>query len=187
MLSSIYDHDCKLCPLHQTVPQHEWICVEGSGDYELRAMILGEAPGAQEAASGIPFVGRAGEVLDLALQMAGTRRKDIFVTNTVKCRPPDNRKPSEDEERSCRTYLLREIDIVDPIAILALGNHALRASTGLWGITRYAGIWQSVPRRNKEDLLVLPCYHPAYILRNRNLLHKFQEIVAEWAARLSPN
>ena len=181
----MYDHNCKLCPLSLTVPQHEWICVEGSGDFNSRGMILGEAPGQNESAKGIPFIGRAGEILDTALLIAGLQRKDIFVTNTIKCRPPENRKPEIFEETACRIYLKREFEAVDPIAVLALGNHALRASTGLWGISKYVGVWQSVPRRSLENLLVLPCWHPAYILRQPGLLNDFQIYVQDFASFLA--
>lgn len=143
-------------------------------------MILGEAPGKNESEKGIPFIGRAGDILDTALLKSGVARKDIFVTNTVKCRPPENRKPEFLEESACRVYLRKEFAIVDPIAVLALGNHALRASTGLWGISKYVGIWQSVPRRNKEDLFVLPCWHPAYILYQPSRLEEFELCVQDF-------
>lgn len=180
MIEKIYDHNCKMCPLHKTVPPQEWVCVSGSGDYSSRGLILGEAPGKNESERGIPFVGRAGEVLDIALTKAGMARENVFVTNTVKCRPPDNRKPEASEEEICRQYLKRELQIIDPLAILALGNHALRASTGLWGITRYAGLWQEVPRRQKDPLLVMPCFHPAYVLYNRGILELFEETVHQF-------
>lgn len=173
-----------MCPLSATVPPQEWICVEGSGDYGSRGMILGEAPGKNESEKGVPFIGRAGDILDTALTKSGVERKDIFVTNTVKCRPPDNRKPEQFEESACRVYLKREFAIVDPIAVLALGNHALRASTGLWGISRYVGIWQSVPRQNKEDLFVLPCWHPAYILRQPARTIEFELCVQDFVHKL---
>jgi DNA polymerase len=180
MIEKIYNHSCTLCPLHKTVPLHEWICVSGSGDWTSRALILGEAPGKNESEKGVPFIGRAGEILDQALLKAGTTRKSVFTTNTVKCRPPDNRKPDISEEEACRMYLKREIEIVDPIAVLALGNHALRASTGLWGITKYVGVWQEVPRSSKASLLVLPNYHPAYVLYNRSSLELFEETVYQF-------
>lgn len=184
MLKQVYDHNCKLCPLSSTVPRHEWVCVEGNGDFGSRGIILGEAPGKNESEKGVPFIGRAGDILDKALQKAGLERKDIFVTNTVKCRPPDNRKPEQFEEDACRVYLRREFAIVNPIAVLALGNHALRASTGLWGISKYIGIWQSVPRKNLDNLLVLPTWHPAYILRQPTHLEEFELCVQDFLHKL---
>lgn len=106
------------------------------------------------------------------------------MTNTTKCRPPQNRKPEASEEKACRVFLNRELEIVDPTHVLALGNHALRAVTGLWGITKYVGIWHSVPRPSKSDLLVLANYHPAYILRNPRLVDEFQYIVKEFVDSL---
>ncbi len=185
MIDKIYDHNCTLCPLHKTVEPPGIICVGGSGDYTSRGMILGEAPGKEESLLGVPFVGRAGQLLDTALQAAGTTRDEVFVTNTVKCRPPGNRKPEPEEESSCRVFLRRELDIVKPECLLVLGNHALRASTGLWGITKYVGIWHSVPRPNQKNALVLPNYHPAYVLRQPSLLPRFQEIVREFVDRIN--
>lgn len=186
MINKIYDHACTLCPLSKTVPAHEWICLPGDGNYwSSNALILGEAPGKNESIKGKPFVGAAGEILSSALLKTGTERNEVFTTNTIKCRPPNNRKPEISEEEMCRKYLEREIEIVNPHAVLALGNHALRATTGLWGITTYVGIWQSVPRRNKSNLLVMPCFHPAYVLYNQSILYKFEECVQEFIREIS--
>ncbi len=185
MIEKIYDHSCTRCPLHKTVEPPGIICVGGSGDYSSKGMILGEAPGREESLTGIPFVGRAGQMLETALEASGTDRTHLFVTNTVKCRPPENRKPELSEEESCRLFLRREIEIVQPHAILALGNHALRATTGLWGITKFIGIWHSVPRLNQKNLLVLPNYHPAYVLRQPSLTSRFQEVVQDFVDRIN--
>jgi uracil-DNA glycosylase family 4 len=162
------------------VPGNEIVCVSGRGAYPSKGMILGEAPGADESLLGVPFVGSAGKLLEQSLEQAGTSRLHLFVTNTVKCRPPNNRSPTELEEQRCRQFLLRELQVVQPTHILALGNHALRATTGLWGITKFAGIWHSVRRPNNQPLLVLPCYHPAYVLRQRELLSRFHQIVEDF-------
>lgn len=149
-------------------------------------MIVGEAPGANEDEQATPFVGRAGSILDVALLHAGVKRSEVFVTNTVKCRPPGNRKPTESEEESCRVYLEREIRLVNPVAVMALGNHALRALTGLWGITQYSGTWIRVPRPDTEPLLVMPNFHPAYVLRNPLVAATFEDYVEEFVRVATP-
>lgn len=147
-------------------------------------MIVGEAPGANEDEQATPFVGRAGSILDVALLHAGVKRSEVFVTNTVKCRPPGNRKPTESEEESCRVYLEREIRLLNPVAVMALGNHALRALTGLWGITQYSGTWIRVPRPDTEPLLVMPNFHPAYVLRNPLVAATFEDYVEKFASAI---
>lgn len=189
MIDRIYDHACTRCPLSAEVPPNETICVGGRGAYPAKGMILGEAPGQEESLVGAPFLGRAGRLLDEVLQASGIKDPRssplIFVTNTVKCRPQGNRAPEPYEEHECRVFLLREFQVVQPTHVLALGNHALRASTGLWGITKYVGIWHQVPRKEKDDLMVLPCYHPAYVLRQPSLRSAFQSIVQDFVDHIT--
>ena len=152
---------CRLCPLGQarvhTVP--------GAGPVPARVMLVGEAPGREEDLSGKPFVGRGGRLLDQALQQAGLDRSEVFITSVIKCRPPNNRKPLKMEVASCLPYLQAQIDIVQPRVVCLLGNTAAAALLGRQGIKALRGrIWQ-------ERFVVT--YHPAAVLRNRNLMAEF--------------
>jgi DNA polymerase len=128
-------------------------------------MLVGEAPGREEDLSGKPFVGRGGRLLDQALQHAGLDRSEVFITSVIKCRPPNNRKPLKMEVASCLPYLQAQIDIVQPRVVCLLGNTAAAALLGRQGIKALRGrIWQ-------ERFVVT--YHPAAVLRNRNLMAEF--------------
>jgi DNA polymerase len=128
-------------------------------------MIVGEAPGRDEDASGRPFVGRAGQILEAALATAGVRRESVFITNLVKCRPPGNRRPKRDEWEACRPYLLGQIAWVAPQVIVTLGATALR---GLLGPGHELKEVRGKPLRLGR-LPVLATYHPAGVLYNRKL------------------
>lgn len=184
MIKYLYDPDCQRCPLSSTVEKDELICVPGNGLISSGAMILGEAPGRNEALGGEPFVGQAGQLLNSTLDKFGWRREHLFVSNVVKCRPPGNRNPAPGEESACKIFLEREITVVKPAVIMTLGNHALRALLGEWGVTRFAGRWQSLESKN-HLIDVLPNYHPAYILRNRSMLPQFEANVKAFCERLT--
>jgi len=147
-------------------------------------MIIGEAPGRNEALGGEPFIGQAGQLLNFALDKTGWKREHMFVSNVVRCRPPENRRPNPGEEAACRIFLEREMAVLKPVAIMTLGNHALRALLGEWGVTRLAGKWQNL-ESNGCIIEVLPNYHPAYILRNRSLLPEFEANVKAFCERLT--
>src|SRR5215831_13450989 len=124
-LNHLADHHCELCPLHEYTDR---VCVFGNGNPASRVMIVGEAPGAEEERSGQVFMGRAGQLMNRALAHAGLSREDIYVTNAVKCRPPENRKPENWEVKTCAgSYLARELEEVDPTHLLLVGNAALQA------------------------------------------------------------
>jgi len=162
MFSDIYDHSCTRCILHDGV---KTVCMEGSGrspDYH--AMVVGEAPGRDEDAAGMPFVGRAGALLDQALVTAFVSpraRQEVFVTNTVKCRPPGNRTPTQREQQACLAYLQDEIERVDPYVILSLGNAAAWVLLRERSITRIRGNWFRLDR--ERETWVMPTYHPAFV------------------------
>lgn len=162
-LSDIYDHECTLCPLHSTA---KTVCVEASGTPQYPCMVVGEAPGRNEDERGMPFVGRAGKVLDRALNEAfftEYARVDTVVTNVVKCRPPGNRDPVESEIDACvSAYLTREIEAVNATTLLACGNVAAQALLGETGVTRLRGTWHRLDA--DEDRRVLVTWHPAYIV-----------------------
>jgi uracil-DNA glycosylase len=146
---------CKLAGLGRTQ------VVFGVGNPRAELMFVGEAPGADEDIQGEPFVGRAGQLLTKIIEAIGMRREDVFIANVLKCRPPNNRNPEPDEVEQCEPFLHRQIDIVKPKVIVALGKFAaqclLKTNTP---ITRLRG--QEFKYR---DAILMPTYHPAYLLR----------------------
>jgi len=152
---------CRLCSLSEARKQ----AVPGSGPSPADIMLIGEAPGREEDLTGKPFVGRAGRLLDEALVQAGLDRSKIFITSVIKCRPPENRKPKKAEIDQCRPYLQAQIDILHPKIICLMGNTATLAVTGRQGVTTLRG--QILQDR------FLVTYHPAAVLRNRNLMEEF--------------
>lgn len=152
---------CTLCPLHEG----RTLAVPGEGPFDASVLIVGEAPGREEDASGRPFVGSAGAVLTKVLASAGLSREDAFITNVVKCRPPGNRAPKPDEIEACRPYLLRQHELVRPKVIVALGSSALRGLLGPGVELREA---RSRELRHRETPVV-GTYHPAAVLYRRKL------------------
>jgi DNA polymerase len=152
---------CTRCRLHATRIQ----AVPGGGPVGASVLVIGEAPGRDEDASGRPFVGAAGKILDKALQDAGLPRQEAYITNLVKCRPPANRAPKADEIGSCRPYLLAEIDAVRPKIVIPLGATALRGVLG-HGVRFKEARGQAI---HFSGVHLLPTYHPAGVLYNRRL------------------
>jgi uracil-DNA glycosylase len=141
--------------------------VFGDGKPEARVMIIGEAPGRDEDLQGKPFVGRAGQLLDVMFGCIGLARdaddagKALYITNVLPWRPPQNRDPQPDEIAMMLPFLARHVELVDPEFIVAMGNHACQALLGRQGITRLRGSWSEAFGRP-----LLPMFHPAYLLRN---------------------
>jgi DNA polymerase len=137
--------------------------VVGRGNLHAPIMIVGEGPGQQEDETGLPFVGRAGQLLEKILQSVKLDTgKDVYISNIVKCRPPGNRTPTIDEAEACKPYLLEQIRMVDPRIILLTGATAVKSLTGdKRGITKIRGEWIEWQSR-----LCMPILHPAYLLRN---------------------
>jgi len=152
---------CTRCRLHANRTN----AVPGDGPAGTDVLLLGEAPGRDEDASGRPFVGRAGRILDAALKSARLPRESVFITNVVKCRPPDNRRPKPDEIAACRSFLMDQIACVRPRVIVTLGATALR---GLMGPGYGLKAARGKPLRFGE-LPVVATYHPAGVLYNRDL------------------
>jgi len=145
--------------------------VFGEGDPDADLVFVGEGPGQQEDRTGRPFVGRAGELLTRMIQAMGLTRQDVYITNIVKCRPPGNRAPLADEVDACRDYLVRQLQLICPKAIVTLGNPATQNLLGTRvGITRLRGQWQQLPLigENLGGLPVMPTFHPAFVLRQYN-------------------
>lgn len=151
---------CLSCPLaHQGRSQ----VVFGSGNENARLMFIGEGPGADEDKKGFPFVGRAGQLLDKIIAAMGLSREEVYISNVVKCRPPQNRTPLPDEAAACTSRILfKEIAIVEPEIICTLGSPATKALLGDHVLISQArGIFSTY-----KKIPVLPTYHPAYLLRN---------------------
>lgn len=162
---------CKLAPLRTHL-------VFGVGNPQADLMFVGEAPGADEDARGEPFVGRAGQLLtDIIERGMGLSRSDVYICNVIKCRPPDNRNPEPDEVAACEPFLMRQIDIVRPRAIVGLGTFAVQALLHVkTPISRLRGVWQEV-----RGVRMMPTFHPAYLLRSpgekRRVWQDIQEVM----------
>lgn len=155
---------CRRCGLALSRTQ----VVVSRGDPAARLMVIGEGPGAQEDASGLPFVGRAGQLLDQMLASVGIdSNQDAYICNVVKCRPPDNRKPTAGEMAACRPWLLDQIALVNPAVILLAGATAMEGVLGVkGGITRLRGQWRQGGGVGLEGRWLMPVFHPSYLLRN---------------------
>ncbi len=142
--------------------------VVSRGNPRARLMVIGEGPGAQEDATGRPFVGRAGQLLDQMLASVGIdSERDAYIANVVKCRPPDNRKPTPEEMAACRPWLAQQIALVDPAVILLAGATALEGVLGVrGGITRLRGQWRAGEGEGLQGRWLMPIFHPSYLLRN---------------------
>ena len=172
--------DCTRCKLHKG--RHKIVFGDGSAKAQL--VFVGEGPGADEDAQGLPFVGRAGKLLTQMIEAMGLQRKDVYICNVVKCRPPENRAPEPDEVATCSPYLLRQIDVIQPKVIVCLG--AVAAKTLLQtnrGITQFRGQWLEWRGRK-----LMATYHPAYLLRNPNakgeVWKDLQKVMAELGLQL---
>jgi uracil-DNA glycosylase len=167
--------DCTRCKLHKG--RHKIVFGDGSPKADL--VFIGEGPGADEDAQGLPFVGRAGKLLTQMIEAMGLQRKDVYICNVVKCRPPQNRAPEPDEVETCSPYLIRQIDVINPKVLVCLG--AVAAKTLLEtnrGITQFRGQWLEWRGRK-----LIATYHPAYLLRNPNakgeVWKDLQKVMAE--------
>lgn len=167
--------DCTRCKLHKGRNK----IVFGDGSPKAELVFIGEGPGADEDQQGIPFVGRAGKLLTQMIEAMGLRRKDVYICNVVKCRPPENRAPEPDEVATCSPYLLRQIDVIRPKVIVCLGAVAAKTLLGTTrGISQFRGQWLEW-RGHK----LIATYHPAYLLRNPNakgeVWKDLQKVMAE--------
>ena len=149
---------CTLCGLCATRTQ----TVFGTGDIRARLMVVGEAPGAEEDRQGEPFVGRAGQLLNSMLRAAGFERRQVYIANVLKCRPPNNRDPAAAETESCLPYLRRQIELISPAVILCVGRIA--AQRLLERDEPLARLRGHIHRLGRTPLVVT--YHPAYLLRS---------------------
>jgi uracil-DNA glycosylase family 4 len=162
---------CTKCPLYKNRKN----AVPGEGNWKSRIMIIGEAPGFNEDEQGRPFVGRAGKLLEEFLSSIGKKREDIFITNVVKCRPPNNRQPEEEEIKICTSlYLDKQIELIKPKLIICLGNVSANYIFKKFGLKFESMNKQHGKVFSVSNLFIqtkiIATYHPAAILRNQNLM-----------------
>ena len=175
--------ECTRCKLHKTRNK----IVFGDGSAKAQLVFVGEGPGADEDAQGLPFVGRAGKLLTQMIEAMGLQRRDVYICNVVKCRPPGNRQPEKDEVDACSPFLFRQLDALRPKAIVCLG--ATAAQTLLQtnrGISHFRGEWLDF-----RGFKMIATYHPAYLLRNPaakgDVWKDLQKVMAELGLEVKKN
>lgn len=173
---------CDLCRTRNNV-------IFGEGNFNAAIMLVGEAPGADEDRIGRPFIGKSGQLLDKILAACGFTREDhVFISNIVRCRPPNNRVPAETEVQSCAPYLFRQIELIDPKILIPMGATALKhlLSDNSIKISKVRGHWLHL-----NDRLVMPVYHPAALLRNPNLKRDtwedYKKVIFKYRELVDPN
>ncbi|OPY74519.1 MAG: Uracil DNA glycosylase superfamily protein [Syntrophorhabdus sp. PtaU1.Bin050] len=145
--------------------------VFGEGNDKAQLVFVGEAPGEEEDRLGRPFVGRAGKLLDQLIEKIGLRREDVYICNVLKCRPPNNRDPEEAEIDACKPYLLFQLELIRPKVICTLGRHAYNTLFNVnERITRVRGVL-----RDYKGTMLLPTYHPSFLLRNQEKIKEAWE------------
>jgi len=175
--------ECTRCKLHKTRNK----IVFGDGSAKAQLVFVGEGPGADEDAQGLPFVGRAGKLLTQMIEAMGLQRNDVYICNVVKCRPPGNRQPEPDEVQKCSPFLFRQLDVLQPKVIVCLG--ATAAQTLLQtnrSISHFRGQWMDF-----RGYKMLATYHPAYLLRNPaakgEVWKDLQKVMAELGLEVKKN
>lgn len=163
---------CKLCNNRTNI-------VFGTGNLNSKIMFIGEGPGADEDAQGIPFVGKAGKLMDNAFDIVGINREEVYIANIVKCRPPNNRDPQDDEINACINYLRNQVMIIKPKIIVLLGRIALQNILGKeYKITVSRGKWIE-----KKGIFYMPTWHPAALLRDEtkkmDFINDLKQIVSK--------
>lgn len=165
---------CQKCGLYKT----RILPVVGQGSHDAQIIFIGEAPGANEDKTGVPFCGRAGQILNLLLDSVGIKREDVYIANILKDRPPGNREPAPDEIVACTGYLLKQISIIEPKIIATLGNYATHFILEKFGVPEsQLGISRLRGKRfpiqdetTKKSYTIIPLYHPAVAIYNSKSL-----------------
>ena len=171
------EHECPLAATRTNL-------VFGAGNADADLMFVGEAPGRNEDEQGLPFVGRAGQLLEKLLGEIGLTRADVFIANVLKCRPPGNRDPEPGEIEICKPYLFRQVDLIEPKVICTLGNFATKCLSGRpTGITRCHGVPQ-LHELGRRQVHLFPVFHPAAALRTPSMLDTMREDFAKLPALL---
>lgn len=165
---------CKLCQNRNNI-------VFGQGNKEAKVMLIGEGPGADEDREGIPFVGKAGQLMNKALIGLGIKREELYIANIVKCRPPSNRVPEQEEAEACLNYLRNQVVLVKPEIIVLLGSTALKNILGKeYSITASRGKWVE-----RKGIWYMPTWHPAALLRDENKKIEFWNDLKEVKKKIS--
>ena len=164
---------CKLCQNRNNV-------VFGTGNRQASLMFIGEGPGADEDLQGTPFVGKAGKLMNMAFEAIGLKREEVYIANIVKCRPPGNRNPQDDEANACLDYLRNQVILVKPKIIVLLGSVTLKNILGKeYGITASRGKWIE-----RKGILYMPTWHPAALLRDESkkidFIRDLQEVMRRY-------
>ena len=164
---------CKLCQNRNNV-------VFGTGNRQASLMFIGEGPGADEDLQGTPFVGKAGKLMNMAFEAIGLKREEVYIANIVKCRPPGNRNPQDDEANACLDYLRNQVILVKTKIIVLLGSVALKNILGKeYGITASRGKWIE-----RKGILYMPTWHPAALLRDESkkidFIRDLQEVMRRY-------
>ncbi len=166
---------CKKCPLYKEREQNKYYPVIGEGSHEAKIMFIGEAPGLQEAKHARPFCGAAGKILDNLLRFIEIERKDVYITNILKDRPPQNRDPQPEEIDVCTPYLERQIEMIKPKVICPLGRYSMNFLMEKFGLAdQIQGISKIHGKIFKgqgdfKNILIIPFYHPAVVVYNMNM------------------
>lgn len=174
-LRSIRDDvvQCTQCDLYKSRTNP----VVGSGNHNADILFIGEAPGEEEDKQAIPFVGAAGKVLDKMLNYINLKREDIYIANTIKCRPPSNADPTEEQKNECMSYLTRQMEAIKPKVVVCMGNHATKSIMQFTGLGKklepiskiHGKLYQADPVMFPSGIKVMPVYHPAATLHNGSL------------------
>lgn len=170
---------CKDCSLYK----ERKFPVIGQGNHDAKIMFIGEAPGAREDATGVPFCGRSGALLDELLLHIGLKREDIYISNIIKCRPPKNRDPSKIEIESCKKYIEKQIEIINPKVICSLGRHSMGVMMDSLGIENKETIGGVHGKIFEGKITFIPLYHPAAAIYNskmKDTLKKDFEIIKKY-------
>lgn len=171
--------DCKRCKLHKT----RRTIVFGEGNEKATLMFIGEGPGYDEDVQGRPFVGKAGQLLTKIIQSVNLRREEVYITNIIKCRPPQNRNPQPDEIQSCHPFLMKQIETIKPKIICALGTFSAQTLLQTDSkITTLRGTFYDI-----MGIKVIPTYHPAFLLRNPERKREVWEDMKRIAEYLKTN
>jgi len=177
---------CMQCDLYKSRTNP----VVGSGNHNADILLVGEAPGEEEDKQAIPFVGPAGKILDKMLAYINLSREDIYICNTVKCRPPANADPTQEQKNECSSYLIRQVEAIKPIVIVCMGNHATKSIMDMFGleskvepISRIHGkLFHTDPVLFPDGVKVMPIYHPAAMLHNPPLAQELRKDFKKLAA-----
>jgi DNA polymerase len=167
--------ECKRCNLEETCTNK----VVGSGNLDSKLVLVGEAPGRKEDELGIPFVGQAGKKLDDLLKQAGLQRDKVFITNILKCRPPDNRRPRKNEIAACKSHLNKQLNILEPKVVAPMGNSATEFIFNRYKLEKgpigdlHGQVYPVTDEWGK--ILLVPLYHPAAAIYNRSLIIELEE------------